>query len=67
MENCSIRCSPLNPAPLLEAGVLATAAAQAIESRKHQANDRKCSQLGWVCLPVVIENLWGLGTISMAG
>ena len=31
--------SPLNPITMLEAGVSATAAAQAIEYRKHQAND----------------------------
>eukprot|EP00731_Ephydatia_muelleri_P008988 Em0004g1326a len=30
-----------------KAGVLATAAAQATESRKHHANDPKCSDLGW--------------------
>eukprot|EP00731_Ephydatia_muelleri_P006967 Em0003g1215a len=37
--------SPLNPVTLLEAGVSATAAAQATEARKHQANDPKCSEL----------------------
>ena len=40
---------------LLEAGVSATAAAQATESRKHQANDPKCSDLGWECFPMVVE------------
>ena len=44
--------SPLNPSILLEAGVSATAAAWATESRKHQANDPKCSDLGWVCVPI---------------
>eukprot|EP00731_Ephydatia_muelleri_P014969 Em0008g689a len=39
--------SPLNPVTLLEAGVSATAAAQATEARKHQANNLKCSELGW--------------------
>ncbi|KAL5503093.1 hypothetical protein EMCRGX_G009995 [Ephydatia muelleri] len=39
--------SPLNPVTLLEAGMSATAAAQATEARKHQANDPKCSELGW--------------------
>eukprot|EP00731_Ephydatia_muelleri_P032951 Em0024g495a len=47
--------SPLNPVILLEARVSATAGAQATESRKHQANDPKCSDLGWVCVPMVIE------------
>ena len=40
--------SPLNPLTLLEAGVLAKTAAQVTEARKHQANDPKCSELGWV-------------------
>ena len=53
--------SPLNPVNLLEAGVSATAAAQATESRKHQGNDPKCSDLGWVCVPIVVETYgaWG--------
>ena len=38
--------SQLNPVILLEADVSATAAAQATESRKHQANDPKCLDLG---------------------
>ena len=48
--------SPLNPVTLLEAGVSATAAAQATEARKHKANDPKCSELGWVCVPMVVES-----------
>eukprot|EP00731_Ephydatia_muelleri_P012493 Em0006g1387a len=52
--------SPLNPVTLLEAGVSATAAAQATEARKHQANDPKCSELGWVCVPMVVET-YGAG------
>ena len=53
--------SPLNPVNLLEAGVSATAAAQATESRKHHANDPKCSDLGWVCVRMVVETYgaWG--------
>ena len=53
--------SLLNPITLLEAGVSATAAAQVTEYRKHQANDPKCSELGWVCVPVVVETYgaWG--------
>ena len=47
--------SPLNSAILLEARVSATAGAQATESRKHQANDPKCSDLGWVYVPMVVE------------
>ena len=42
--------SPLNPVTFLEGGVSATAATQATDSKKHQANDPKCSELGWVCV-----------------
>ena len=53
--------SPLNPVNFLEAGVSATAAAQATESRKHHANGPKCSDLRWVCVPMVFETYgaWG--------
>ena len=54
--------SLLNSSTLLEAGVLATAAAaQATESRRHQSNDPNCSQLGWVCAAMVVETYgaWG--------
>ena len=39
-----------------EAGVTVGAAAQAIELRKHEANDVKCSELGWLCIPLVVES-----------
>ena len=45
----------LNPVILLKAVVSATAAAQATKSRKHHANELKCSDLGWVCVPMVVE------------
>ena len=53
--------SPLNPQTLLEAGVTASAAALTTEERKHDENDPKCSELGWVCIPVVAESYgaWG--------
>ena len=53
--------SPLNPLTLLEARILAKSAAQVTEARKHQANDPKCSGLGWVCVPMVAESYgaWG--------
>ena len=47
--------SPLNPQTLLEAGVTATAAALTTEEHKHDENDPKCSELGWVCIP----GAWG--------
>ena len=53
--------SPLNPLTLLEAGVLAKSAAQVTEARKHQANDPKCSELGWVCVPHGGRIVWSLG------
>ena len=42
---------------LLEAGLTAGAAGQA----KHEANDGKCMELGWVCVPMVVEayGAWG--------
>ena len=39
-------------------GGSATAAAQATESMKHQSNDPKCSELGWVCVPYGGWNIW---------
>eukprot|EP00731_Ephydatia_muelleri_P001670 Em0001g1670a len=53
--------SPLNSNIMSEAGVTAGAAAQATELRKHEANDVKCSELGWLCIPLVVESYgaWG--------
>ena len=59
--------SLLNPVTLLEAAVSATAGAQATEFRIHQANDPKCSELGWVCVPMVVETYgaWGKEATSI--
>ena len=53
--------SLLNTLTLSEAGVCAGAAAQAGEARKHSANDDKCGDLGWFCVPLVTETYgaWG--------
>ena len=56
--------SPLTPAVLNEAGMTAgAAAAAAAASRqcKHIANDPKCQELGWVCVPLAVEMYgnWG--------
>ena len=53
--------SPLYLNILLEVGVTAGAAARATELRKHEANDGKCRELGWVCVPMLIEayGAWG--------
>ena len=50
--------SPLNSKILSEAGVTAGAAAHATELRLMMANDVKCSDRGWICIPLVVEN-WG--------
>ena len=53
--------SPLTPAVLNEAGMTAGAAAAASEQCKHIANDPKCQELGWVCVPLAVEMYgnWG--------
>ena len=53
--------SPLNPTFISEAGRTAGSAAVAAELRKHSANDAKCSELGWRCIPLVAESYgaWG--------
>ena len=48
--------SPLNPTFISEAGRTAGSAAVAAELRKHSANDAKCSELGWTCIPLVAES-----------
>ena len=46
---------------LSEVGVSSGAAAQTSEIRKHNSNDGKSGDLGWVCIPLVIETYgaWG--------
>eukprot|EP00731_Ephydatia_muelleri_P033487 Em0030g44a len=53
--------SPLNSLIVSEAGVSSGAAAHASEIRKHNSNDAKCGELGWVCIPLVVEtySAWG--------
>eukprot|EP00731_Ephydatia_muelleri_P002494 Em0001g2494a len=48
--------SPLNPSTLAEAGATFGAVLEATESRKHQANDEKCSALGWVSTPQAVDS-----------
>ena len=47
--------SPLKSNILSEAGVVAGAAAKQTEERKHTCNDTICSELGWKCVPLVVE------------
>ena len=53
--------SPLNPTTLTEAGVRCGSSALVAEERKHNANDPKCAELGWVCIPLAVESYgcWG--------
>ncbi|KAL5483840.1 hypothetical protein EMCRGX_G020256 [Ephydatia muelleri] len=39
----------------------AGSAAYAAECRKHEANDTKCQELGWTCIPLAVETFghWG--------
>ena len=48
-----------------EAGVTAGVAARAAEMRKHEENDAKCSELGWMCVPLAVESYgaWGVGSM----
>ena len=53
--------SLLNTHTLMEVEVSAGSAALATEGRKHRANDAKCGELGWLCVPLVAETYgaWG--------
>ena len=61
--------SLLNLLNLSEAGVSSRAAAEASEIRKHNSNDGKCGDLGWVCIPVVVETYgaWGQEAVKSFG
>ena len=47
--------SPLCLTFLGEASQVAGAAALAAETRTHIANDKKCQELGWACVPIAVE------------
>ena len=51
-----------SPSTALKAGVSAKAA----EHRKRAENDPKCTELGWQCLPLAVENYgaWGPEALS---
>ena len=40
---------------ITEASAVVGAAAFAAELRKHAANDPKCKELGWFCIPLAVE------------
>ena len=48
--------SPLNSDTLQVACVTLSSAAMQAEQRKHHSNDAKCGELGWVCIPLVVES-----------
>ena len=56
-----IATSQLSLKLVSEVGVSAGVAAKAAESRKHEHNDTKCSELGWQCIPLASETYgaWG--------
>eukprot|EP00731_Ephydatia_muelleri_P015665 Em0009g89a len=58
--------STLHPSVLLEASMTAGSAALVAENRKHKYNDRKCEELGWVCIPLVVEiyGCWGAAAVA---
>ena len=49
--------SRLNSKVLLEVELSTGMAARATEQRKHEANDGKCKELGWVCVPMAMKSL----------
>ena len=53
--------STLSSAILMEASMTAGSAAFSAETRKHSCNDNECKELGWVCIPLVVETYgcWG--------
>eukprot|EP00731_Ephydatia_muelleri_P003603 Em0001g3603a len=56
----------LVPNWVLEACVTAGSAALAVQIRKHRVNDEKCRDLGWACIPLVVETYgcWGTEAIQ---
>ena len=54
--------SPFNSATLNEAGARSGSAGGKAEVRKRNANDPKCTELGWVCIPLTVETYgcWGV-------
>ena len=53
--------SPLNYKTLQVACVIPGSVAMQAEKRKHHSSDAQCLELGWVCIPLVVESFgcWG--------
>eukprot|EP00731_Ephydatia_muelleri_P031407 Em0022g921a len=58
--------STLQSSALLEASVTAGSAAMLAENRKHNNSDKKCDELGWICIPLVVETYgcWGAEAVA---
>ena len=56
----------LQSSVLLEASVTAGSAALLAENRKHNNSDKKCDELGWACIPLVVETYgcWGAEAVA---
>ena len=54
--------SPLTPVTLNNASTSVGAAAYAAQLRKHVANDTRCQEFGWACIPLAVETYgnWGM-------
>ena len=53
--------SPLNSNTLNEAGATSGSAAGKAKAPKHNANNPRCRELDWVCIPLAVEiDLWVL-------
>ena len=56
--------SPLKPDIVSEAGHTTGSAACATEQRKIQANSGICEELGWSCIPLVVESFGAWGQLA---
>eukprot|EP00731_Ephydatia_muelleri_P016355 Em0009g779a len=58
--------STLQSSALLEASVMAGSTALLAENRKHNNSHKKCDELGWACIPLVVETYgcWGAEAVA---
>ena len=47
--------SLLNPSLIVESSISSGVAARVAEECKHEKNDKRYSELGWQCIPIVVE------------
>ena len=55
---------PLNTDLILEASLASGIFAECGEVGKHAKNDEMCSELGWTCIPLVVEVYGGWGFVA---